>query len=64
MEEMESKFTGVYGANQSVGLIPHLQGVDLPVARWIPKLGEAPGVDLSARGRQGWSRGTGVDGEE
>jgi hypothetical protein len=50
--------------NRSVGLIPHLQGVDLPVAWQIPKLGEAPGDDLGQGGRQGRSRGTGVDGEE
>jgi hypothetical protein len=64
MEEMESKFTGVHGANRSVGLIPHLQGRDWPVARWIPKLGEAPGVDLWQGGGRCESRGTGVDGEE
>jgi hypothetical protein len=64
MEDMESKFTGVHGANRSVGLIPHLQGSDWPVARRIPKLGEAPGVDLRQGGGRGVSRGAGVDGEE
>jgi hypothetical protein len=53
MEEMESKFTGVHGTNRSVGMIPHLQGVDLPVGRRIPELGEALVVDL----RQGGGRG-------
>jgi hypothetical protein len=64
MEEMESKFTGVHGANRSVGLIPHLQGVDFLVARQIPELGEAPGVDLWQGGGRWESRGMGVDGEE
>jgi hypothetical protein len=47
-----------------VGLIPHLQGVDLPVARRIPELGEAPGGDLWQGGGRRESRGMGVDGEE
>jgi hypothetical protein len=64
MEEMESKFTRVHGANRSVGLIPHLQGRDWPVAWRILGLGEAPGVDLRQGGDRWESRGTGVDGEE
>jgi hypothetical protein len=64
MEEMESKFTRVHGANRLVGLIPHLQGSDKPVARRIPELGEALGVDLWQGGGRWESRGMGVDGEE
>jgi hypothetical protein len=64
MEEMKSTFTGVHGANRAVGRFPQPQGGEWPVARRIPGLGRAPGVDLRQGGGKGVRGGTGVDGEE
>jgi hypothetical protein len=62
MEEMGSTFTGVHGTNRSMGRFPQPQGRAWPVARWIPGLGGAPGVDLRGEGGRRRAGGAGVDG--
>jgi hypothetical protein len=64
MEEIESKFTGVHGTKLTGGIDPTPSRTCFATGTADSEAWRGSGGDLGQWGRQGTSRGTGVDGEE